>query len=156
MAHGAPDWWNRSYVDIMSQTLAEIINRPKYGGGIRGLYHDNVSANTTTTLVEVTGKGMIYGGRLRAAGSASQRLDEITLKVDGQTLESLTWDLLYVRGYIMPGGMVFYLTVYDEVDYIYSLGIGYGFTFENSVKLQYTEKHGNTPHVSACLLYALV
>jgi len=151
-----PDFTNYSQVDLIQQTIAYLTSRPIYGSAQRSLYHDNINADTTTILTSITGKGMIYGGRIRVDGNASQRLDEITLKVDDEILESLTWDLLYVRGHILPGGMVFYITVYNEVDYLYSLGIGYGFTFESGVSLEYTEKHGNTPHVSACLLYALV
>ena len=57
MASGLPDYYNG--VDVTYQTLAEIINRPKYGAGQRSTAAVAVDASAETTLITITGKGMV-------------------------------------------------------------------------------------------------
>ena len=154
MAHGLPDYYRG--VDIAYQALSELISRPKYGGAIGSRGSTVVTASAVTDLVSVAGKGMLYGGYLFMDYTSTQFGSFVQLEADGATI--CKCDFTSLNKYVIDDPCAFPLTLYryDNAAFIYSVGIGYGITFETSLKLQYDEQHGTTPDVNYNLIYALV
>lgn len=151
-----PDFWQSSVVNIITQDLAEIINRPKYGGAITGSYYASVTASSVNTLISVSAKGMIYGGFILSEGSDVQGNDYPYIEIDGERLSYHTFDEMKKWGYLKPHAVVPFLLCFDETNYYYSVGFCYGYTFETGFKVYYEETHGRTPTVTADLYYATI
>lgn len=154
MAMGLPDYYRG--VDVAYQSLGQLINRQKFGGAERVLATANVGASTQTTLITVTGKGVLYGGHLAIEGTASQKEDVPFIRLDssgnfGSALE-------YLRDYQLDveRSQMLFLRRYDDADFRYSVAFGYGYTFEESISVRYLEFAGNTPLVKTVLHYALI
>lgn len=154
MASGRPDYFRG--VDITYQTLAQITNRPKYGGALSAGGAEVMPANEELSLALITGKGMIYGGYIWVDYSASQAEGLVSLYVEGTLI--LAIDLLDLKKFCIDRAWAgpFYIMNYDDVDFIYSLGVSYGLTFESSFEFRYTERDGGTPIVYFDIVYALI
>jgi len=154
MAHGLPDYYRG--VDIAYQALAELIVRPKYGSATPAIASKNVTANDETSIVSVSGKGMLYGGLLYLTPVASQKNDKPYLYCDGSKLSNLsflTMSDLYIS---VAYSQAFYNLKYDDANKIYSAAICPYLTFESSFEVAYEETHGNTPMVYVRALYAII
>lgn len=154
MAKGAPDYYN--VIDIKLQTIAELTNRPKYGGAQRSAAEKVVSASAETDLVSVSGKGMIYGAIISLDHSSTQKLGTPRLYIDGNKMSDWNFFTLNSFNVVAPYGSAFFLVAYDDVNFIYVALTGYGYTFETSFKLSYFENNGGTPSVRGRAIYALV
>lgn len=142
MASGLPDY--------------DRVTRPMYGAAQCAGAAKVVTANVQTQLVLVSGKGVIYGGTLFVIGTSGQRLSIPIIKLDAQ---QLSWgdfmglnDISADRERSEP----FYLLKYDNVNFIYCVGLSRNLTFETSFETIYDEKHGTTPIVSCRVVYALI
>ncbi len=154
MATGLPDYYRG--VDITYQTLSEITNRPKYGGGNMDTSVVLVGANEKAEIIEVIGKGMLYGGSLRVAMTSVQYLSRPILEIDGVEIANLTLYTLDIFGYVVEHSMPMYLLRFNEVEFIYAVGISSGITFETSFRILYHEGHGVAAIASSDVVYALV
>lgn len=154
MASGRPDYTRT--IDILYQSLAQVTNRPKYGGAQLEVGYATVDANGETELINITGKGVIYGGFFRLAHTSTQLNSAPRLYVDGVRVATLDFCDLARYGLVVDSGYSTYLLVLDDVNYIYSAGISRDITFETSLKTTYNEWYGSTPFVWSILYYALV
>jgi len=154
MAHGLPDY-NRG-VDVAYQALSQMIVRPKYGGAVRTSGGLVVTASVETLLCTVSGKGMIYGGWIRLDHTSTQKDSGVIMAVDGDDIFSMSFDGGIKYGITYPRCSPMILQLFDDVNFIYSVGISYGITFETEVKLSYQEEHVQTPSVGYNLVYALI
>lgn len=155
MAKGAQDYFN--IVDIGNQTVSELVNRPKYGEAATASAVVTVTASGTTTLLTVTGKGMIYGGTIRVGAEGNQRNGRPKLVIDNVTASlAIDFSDRNTWGWLRVGPGDFILTTYDIVNDWYAVVIPYGLTFETNVILQYVEALGDTPNVNGDLVYALI
>jgi len=154
MASGLPDYFVG--VDVAYQALAQMTTRPKYGGGILASGSEQVAANGATILTLSTGKGMIYAGNVWMDSTNAQQNSEVQLVIDGAIMTTLSFLRLNEYGINKPRSSVVSLNKYDPTEFIYSVGISYGLTFETYVMLLYNEEHGNTPTVHYRLVYALI
>lgn len=154
MASGLPDFYRG--VDITYQTLAQVTNRPKYGGAVGNTGTLSVTANSTNDLVSVTGKGMVYGSFINLAPALTQANSEIVLEIDATTIIGMSFNKLNAYHLIQPRCFPIVLLGFDNVNFEYEAGIAYGLTFETGIKLQYTENHGRTPSVGYTFIYALI
>lgn len=130
--------------------------RPKYGAANNSHLNKVVTANTRTTILSVSGKGIIYGGCMYLDYTSGQRDSIPVLKVDGLDLSVISIYDLYWYSMTKPHTGSFYLLGYDDDLFVYSLGISPGVTFESSFELIYDEKHGTTPTVRCSVDYALI
>lgn len=142
MASGTPDYF---------QTVREV-----YGASESKIGVVTVTANDDTDLMEVSGKGVIYGGVVHLTSSGLQSSDAPHIIIDGEEISALNFATLafydIVKGYSNP----FSLMVYDEVNFKYAVAINFGFTFESSFKVFYEENNGRTPVVICRAAYALL
>lgn len=154
MASGLPDFYRG--VDIAYQALSQMIVRPKYGAAklIKGV--ETATANEKISILSVLGKGMIYGGDLRVIGTERQILDVPVLSIEGVEISDTNFGNLCGWGLDMEHSGPFYIRLCDNVNFLYSVGISFGFTFETSFEVLYDEKDGGTPLVSCRLSYSLI
>ncbi len=130
--------------------------RPQYGGAKFVKAVTAVLANVKTSLISVTGKGMIYGGELRVLGTERQMLDVPILSIDGVEISDTNFDNMRGWGFDVERVAPFYIRHFDGVNFLYSVGLTNGFTFESSFEILYDEKDGGTPGVSCRAYYALL
>lgn len=154
MAKGLPDYYRG--VDIILQSIAEITNRPKYGSGQNAAGYHVVTANAQTILAQITGKGMIYGGYVRIEYTSTQAGGGVFLYVDDEKLGSIGFDALRKWGMTVEHSYPVYLRTFDDVNFIYTVAFSHGFTFEESLRLDYIETDGTTPTAWWQIIYALV
>jgi len=154
MAAGLPDYIRG--MDVILQALAELIVRPKYGTALLESGTLGVTANIDNTLAEITGKGMIYGGAVWLDNTLSQANGEVRLWVDDVNLTPLSFLRLIDYGMVKPRSWPVTINVYNNVDFIYSVGLSYGITFESKLKISYDENNGRTPTVHYRLVYTLI
>lgn len=154
MASGLPDFWRS--IDVAGQSLAEMINRPKYGGAIQVAGSLTVTAMLANVLFLIEGQGMIYGGTLWLDYTSSQGNAEIQMKLDGVGIGFPS--LVRMKNYSMnhPRSSIVSLNTFDSVNNIYSVGLSYGITFESSFQLAYSENNGGTPLVWFNIFYTLI
>ena len=176
MAYGLPDYYRgmdiayqalaelvvrpqnipQTDVDVTAQTLGQIINRPKYGGAVLSAGSAGVWANSSRKLVGIDGKGMVYGGSVWLDASGSQSNSQVLMVLDDGLIEGLSFVRLKDYGVVNPRSAVISLNVFDGENYIYSVGISYGLTFETGLDLWYKEEHGLAPTVHYRIIYALI
>lgn len=154
MASGKNDYYRG--VDVSYQALAQMIVRPKYGGALLAWGSETLTANIQNTLCGINGKGMIYGGVVWLDYTLTQAQSEVWLGIDGYTLTNLSFLRLKDYSIQQPRSWPVTLLKYDGTEFIYSVGISYGITFETQLVLAYYEKNGFTPTVHYRLVYALI
>lgn len=142
MAHGMPDY-NR---DV----------RPKYGAAQVAWRNITAVANSLNALVEISGKGVIYGGLLALYGYETQQISTPHLTVDGTIIAQVSFQSYNRYNMTVENCFPFYLLKYDNVAFIYALGISSMMTFESSFKVEYDENDGGTPTVWCRVIYALI
>ena len=168
MAHGSPDWHRLSDVDILAQSvgdihinvsgqdLAQIINRPTYGQGIRNDFGKTVAAGTTETLFTINGTGIVYGGHLSCVSTISKVSDRFKFIVDGETVNDYTWSKMLDRRIIQPGNCDFNLTKYDQTAFYYVCLFPKDMTFESGLTMTYTAISGASSIVVGDVIYATI
>jgi len=136
--------------------LSELTNRPKYGGAQSSSGSTAVTANDTTILTNVSGKGMTYGAFIALDHDASQKNSIPQLIIDGQVMSSTKFYSMWLYNIGYAGSFPIVLNWYDDTDFVYCVTVSYGLTFETNVALRYYEDHGDTPTVHYRLVYALI
>ena len=147
---------SRVDVNIIAQTVEQLIQRPKYGICAPASFSGYVDANATTLLAEISGIGIIYQVFFYVQSAASQKNDCFIVEIDGIQIPTATFLQAIQFNSVQQGNAATHMDCFDEVNFRYSGSIGYGITFESSVKAYYKETHGNTPYVSGMVLYATI
>lgn len=156
MTAGAPDFERRTRSNIITQDLARLVHRPSYGGAQRSYLQVNAVANNVKDLINVSGKGIIYGGVGASDGTATQKADYFGLFIDGQWFSTMTFESLAYYGLDYRSQLGIHALDYDDTGFLYSIAIQPGITFDSSFYLGYIETHGRTPLLTAQINYALV
>lgn len=151
---GFPDWLIP--VNISRQELAEITNRPKYGGAQRAFFSDDIANGVTKQLVNLAGTGQTYGGSIRANSTTSFRDSILTVIVDGTTILSE-----FIRSYALFNLTARYqsfcvITAADDVDFVYSFAFPYGITFESTIIIHWKTASVADVSIASNFLYAIV
>jgi len=128
---------SRFDVDIITQSLSEIIVRNKYGAfqTSEGPYGP-ILTPAEITIINISGKGIIYGGFFQVSGGNPPD-DNIRVELDGVSSIFTGIDTFKDRNLVEPLITPLYLTLYDQVNNYYTLGFSSGITFEQSVKVIY-------------------
>ncbi len=154
MASGLPDFYRG--VDVAYQALSQMIVRPKYGAAVKSAGNKVVASLGRTTLLAISGKGMLYGGLVYLNHTSTQKAAEVILVVDGDDMISMTFDNMNLLNVNIAGIYPTVLRRFDEVNFIYCVGLGYGITFETGLSVVYNELNVGTPTVFAEMMYALI
>lgn len=134
----------------------QSIFRPKYGAAQAAPADVVAVATSVNPLVLVLGKGVIYGGALGVFGGGAQSFGVPIIKVDGASLGAANLQNLIGNNFTVENCYPFYARLYDHVNFIYSVGISSGITFETSFEVEYEELDGGTPVVWSRIIYALI
>ena len=130
--------------------------RPRYGSAQKCWGSKILTPNVENTFCDITGKGMIYGGNMSLDFTLTQKWSVINLYVDGAKFYAVNFDTLYKYRHIQENAYPIYLIKRDETNFIYSIGVSVGYTFESGFKFSYTEGHGAAEKVYYNLFYALI
>lgn len=154
MAKGFTDW--DVPVNINAQTLGEIINRPKYGAAQQVTFDDPVTANGNTELLSISGTGKIYGGVVFASASASSKGSTPSVSIDNRGFIMQSYEDMFNKQFISEQMNYFFLTMFDDIDFNYSVGLSNDYTFETDFKLFFTRHFGILTDVLAVVNFALI
>lgn len=130
--------------------------RPEQGAAKSVFGKKTVVLFDLTTLLKVDGKGIVYGGVVWLEYTASQKTSIVYALIDGSYVQSYSFLRLQRYGIFEPRSVVITLNAYDDVNFIYSVGVSYGITFNKSFELVYSEQAGDTPDVNYNLVYSLL
>ena len=143
-------------LNVKRQDLGYLTQRPMYGQAMAIGNTQNVTANACTTLVSISGKGMIYSGYVWWWNDYNPYIDNITLVIDGITLYGDSFKNLLDKGFILPGVNLYTVNKYDELNHKFTLSFQHGITFDASFEILYCEEYGYTPQVETMIRYTLM
>lgn len=143
-------------LNVKAQDLAEIVNRPKYGGALQKEDTVELTTEEENTFVTVEGKGMIYGGFIMSLDSNIIDTDSPRIYVDDQPISKWSWDSLKRYGLTEPNASIISLSSYDIISPVYTAVIRYGITFERNVSLRYWCVTDTSRYLTYSLLYAVI
>ena len=154
MAKGAQDWVART--DILLQTLAELIYRPRLGTICIAEVSGYVAANTENLVLGVSGAGMHFGTYFWADSTGVMDNDYLKLVVDGTAIALPTFGTFNERNFIMGSPGYAFGTIYDTVNFkTGGCGDAIGYTWNNSFLMYYVETHGRNPFANLKFIYSL-
>ena len=142
MATGTPDYF---------RTVRETYGAAKNESG-----DEAAIANSTKTLVNISGKGIIYGGQVGIYSDGLQLTDVCEIWIDGQKITYLTMNQLRYYNVTKENQQAAYLIVFDNQYKVYAVGISKGITYEETFVVKYTEASGRTPNLKWSVIYALL
>ena len=151
-----PDFWANRYVNVVAQDLGELINRPKYGAGDSVYGIKSCGAGVDTLVATISGKGVLYGGWMFMDSLVSHKKDGPSIYTDGNQVSALNMEDKDKYNFISPGQASWYLTRYDDVNFIYALAFTAGITFETEWKLIWYNDTGTNINIGYHVIYALV
>lgn len=154
MASGFKDW--DVPVNISGQELAEVTNRPKYGGSVGDDFSGAQVGVGELSLYTLTGKGMIYGGWLKAQDTIDGGSSFWRITLDGAAVYYGAFSAQPVFSFPGVNSSIIYCTKYDTVDHYYFFVFGRGFTFETSIAISYNNLGAGAASVDGFLFYALI
>jgi len=156
MPRGYPDW--TSPIDIVYQTISEVITKPAYGCARRIFGAQDIPAWNRPFLFTISGCGIIYGGFIEEKASTDQSVDELFIHIDGQVLFNSTWDGLEDRNLNTCWDAFFYIKKFYETagSYHYVAGCSHGITFDTSFAIQVYNNTVNDTWVRWDIMYALI
>ncbi len=130
--------------------------RPVHGGAAQEVEQKTAVASGITYLSAAKGKGIIYGGTLICQGVATQKTSIPRMFIDDGSLSAATFFALNYWSMNSEKASLFYALGYDDTNFVYSVGIMPGITFDKELKIAFSEVEGNTPMVTSYLMYALM
>jgi len=134
MPTGAPDYVKR--IDVSIQTLGEITSRPRYGDFKTAFATTFPTGGQWNTLVNVSGKGILYGGRILLYASAASEDDRVRITIDGETSDEISPEHLMEYQITRPYLGCFYLVQFDENQPQYVIGLCPDISYENNLLLE--------------------
>lgn len=151
-----PDFTEFAYIDIWTQTLGRVLMRPTYGGAVSFYNVLNADAGVRTLLIDFSGQGMIYGAHLLVNAADTVENDQWLFTIDDNLQSAITFGEVRENGFEQPYGCDPICTRYDDINNNYSFIWPRGITFDETLKIEYSENHGRTPELNYGFSYALV
>jgi len=142
MPTGAPDYVKR--IDVNIQTLGEVTIRPRYGDFKTTFGTIFPTAAQWNTLVDVSGKGILYGGRIIITGTGATEDDRVRITIDGETSDEATPEALMEYQITRPYLGCFYLLQFDSNQHQFGIGLCHDVSFESSLLLEVRPLTANT------------
>lgn len=141
-----------------------VLGTPDYYRSVRETFGDaqmadaniNAVASIKNVMVSINGKGIIYGGTLYLDYSSAQKHSIPILEIDDHEISITSFNDINSFSMCMENSMPFYILKYDDVNFIYSVGISRGITYEKGFRVLFHEKHGTTPTVKLHSVFAMM
>lgn len=151
------DFQQTSITNVVLQKIAELTIRPKYGAAKQLTWADSIDDGAVRTLFTESSKGIIYGGCFYSYGAAmSHGEDELIVVVDDFPLYTPSLSGMVKRNLTQYPSGAFTLTLYDDVNYRYSVILLKGITFESSIYVRYNNVTAEDVFVDAKMIYAII
>jgi len=133
--------------DYTHQFVTEpLVTRHKYGS-------NTVDPYMLNEIFNIGGPGRILGGFLWLDSSVTQKASEIKILVDGEFISELSMENLNKWNLTKDKQYPNYMITYDEVNFLYTVGISSNIEFYELFTLNYRENEGNSPIVRAHIYY---
>ena len=146
---------SRFDVDIITQSLSELIQRPRLGT-IKGFEAEGyVAANTANLVWYLTGAGMHWGIYVWGYSTGLMDDDYIRVIADGSTVNLPTFKECFDNNYTMPIGAEMTLTLYDPVNFKAGGFGGAGKTWSQYHSGYYVETMGRNPYMKVKFIYSV-
>lgn len=142
-------------MDIISQTLAEIIQRPRLGSQYAVEISGYLAANTENLIVNISGAGMWWVISFFASSSGLMDNDYFKFIVDGTIMTTPTILQIIQNNFTMGNPLHSYGTLYDAVNFKIAGGGQLNYTWNTSYKLYYVETHGRNPLANLRFVYSI-
>lgn len=140
MAKGMPDWTHD--LRIIQGTLET------------DSFADTAAFRDVTTVHEIPGKGVVFGGFLHALGSSpNPQNDSVRLYIDGTLSTNPSFTALFNFGAQVRDTSPIVLARYDLINLKMGIAYGHGIVFDESIKLEFV--HSGTNNVAPGLLSQL-
>ena len=123
--------------NLVAQELERAIFRLSYGQAERKSHNAVVGTLTKKKVFEIEGKGIIYGGAVRALGTASHQNNTLEIVVDEKTILSEYISSLNSMRAIFPHSSPIYITGYDTIWDDYAFCFSPGITFDSKFVFYY-------------------
>jgi len=143
-------------LNLKAQDLAEIINRPKYGACQQSSLNKTMPATEYYTLVDISGKGVIYGGFIYQTSGLLMSDCNIEFTIDSETFGTEMFGMLFARGITIPFLDLVYIRDYDETNAYLCIGFTPNVTFETRFKVRISSTAPPNQVIAGKLYYALV
>jgi len=141
---------------LIAQELSELINRFKYGAPDLDYISEDVLPSEYPTVFFLAGKGQIYTAYIHVDSTISHKTDRIYVNLDGQRLTTHSYAELQDYNMIAPTSYPMALIKYDETNFIYTVNMCVGYTFESSVEIIYYNFAVNTIYVYGEVVYSVI
>ena len=145
-----------SPINILTQALAELIERPKYGGALLSQGYVDFDTIQVKTLTTISGKGMTYGGRIWSREANITKADDPWVLLDGTTLEYLSLENMTDFAMTDPHTDIIRIKRYDEAAPAFVVGLAYGYTFETSLQFKWRHSTPDAVRIYYNIVYALL
>lgn len=126
---------------------------PRYGGAIRVASIGNIAGGESEVLHNISAKGQIYGGYVRAYGIGSHESDYVTVTIDGNVLTDRAFDNLLQHNTTSDKQDITYLSRYDIFADDFTLHISNGIIFESSFIVEYKNEDSMAMTYESALYY---
>jgi len=142
MPTGAPDYVKR--IDVNIQTLGEVTIRPRYGDFKTAFATTFPAGGQWNTLVDISGKGVLYGGRIMLYGTGATEDDRVRITIDGETSDEISPEHLMEYQITRPHLGCFYLLQFDSNQPQFGIGLCHDVSFESDLLLEVWPITANT------------
>ena len=153
MAKGAQDWVART--DILVQSLADLIMRPRLGTQYAVEVSGYLGANTENLIVDISGAGMWWVIAFSASSTGLMDNDYFKFIVDGTIMTTPTMLQFLTKNFSMGNPLHAYGTLYDAVNFQIAGGGQLNYTWNTSYKLYYVETQGRNPLANLRFVYSI-
>jgi len=141
-------------VDIITQSLSEIIQRPRLGTINVVDVSGYVPASTDTLVMAILGAGIHFGGYIWADDTDIMNATTALVIADGNTVVFPTARQFIDYNFTQPVGAEGFMVCCDDVNFKYAWNISQGKTWETSYLMYIREGEGRTPNVNLKFVYA--
>ena len=154
MPTGQPDFWASNAINILEQSLANLVIRPTQGSYKYLTASGTVNPGDAVILIELTGKGQCVFWDIGWYSSGDSSDCEAGIWVDDSGFLYTKPGQLYESGELYPGNGFFLLRRYEPTNYQYGICSGGPIVFEKNFSLRFRNTSSVAVNISAVSIYA--
>ena len=143
-------------INLNAQGLPQLTSRAISGAPDRESEEDAAVPPGLSSLLTITGKGQIYSCLVIVAGAESHGEDIPYFTMDGKVMNYLDIVTLMSNRLYHPNNCPAYVSRYDDINFLYTVSMSAGFTFETNYVLSYLNNTEEDVSVIYDVAYSLV
>lgn len=153
MASGFKDY--QTQVNISGQALRPVLARAYLGRPLEVTSQNVFQPGETKNVMLLEDAGITLGGLIELRGSVSRKIDTFSISIDNRSSKQWSASTLLEFQNFKIGLSYLHLLKYDDVNFVYLIGIMPGLVFDTSFRIAFNEVTGSTVTVKALLDYGL-